>query len=363
MQNSRAALRWPTSSRLVLLPFCLALAVGCSREQPAVADAPPAASVPAKVAATPALPKADGAAAMPERMDCTGAGSIRFALDFNAGEARAFEYAGGNPADRSIVCRYIASEGDETSTWNRGADGSTTVDIKESSNNGPARFVLVPSESGWRVQVVTSTPTGSCLSTPPPDMMLLSGQPGAECTLTAQGGIAASIKAQQERMGELCRTSRVDVAQAPSQTVDPAEVFRELPAEIISMSPEFRNATLAGSDRLQKLDATTGFLSVDRGASADSAAADATGYVMGTFRDRSGRTVVAIIANALDGVHQGIWRADERGWEPVGCDLIENYRSDHQYFPVAGGKSLEVYDAFGQVEGHLTWNGERFVDS
>ncbi len=363
MENPRNTPSWIKASGLALLPVSIALVVGCSREPTPVAQPEATASPPAAIAAQPAPATTAPGAALPDRMDCMGAGGVRFALDFNAGEARAFEYASSNPADRSIVCRFIASEGDENSKWTRGADGSTTVDIKESSNNGPARFVLARSDQDWRVQIVTTSPVGTCLSTPPPDLMVLSGKPGEECTLTAQGGIAASLKAQEARLTELCRTSRVDVAQAPLQSVDPAAVFRELPAGIVDMSHEVRDAILSGSDRLQKIDAGTGFLSIDRATGADVSVADASGYVMGTFRDSSGRTLVAIVANALDGVHQGIWRADERGWEPVGCDLIENYRSDHQYFPVSGGKSLEIYDANGQVEGHLTWNGERFVPS
>ena len=118
-----------------LTPLVLVIAAACSREPAPVASPAPK---PAVVAAIPA-PATPAIAGLPaDRMDCMGAGGIRFALDFNAAAPRAFEYASSNPADRSIVCRYLASDGDATSTWQRAADGKLTVELKEGATSGPA---------------------------------------------------------------------------------------------------------------------------------------------------------------------------------------------------------------------------------
>lgn len=341
-----------------LSPLVLVIAAACSRE-----PAPAAKAAPKPRAVAAAAPATSAVAGLPaDRMDCVGAGGIRFALDFNAAEPRAFEYASSNPADRSIVCRYLSSEGDATSTWQRAADGNLTVELKEGATSGPARFILVPDAGGWRVQIVAEPKAGACFSTPPPNLMVLTGRPGQECTLTAQGGIAASANAAVERQQAACAAQRIDVALAPSQSQDPAAIFRELPEGIIGMSQERRELVLAtGSDRLQQLDPAAGFLSIEREMKAFDDRDDADGYSIGTFRDGSGRTVVAVLTSGLIGMKQGIWRADARGWEKVGCELIDDYRVDHQYAPVATGRALDVYDPNGQLTGRLTWNGEKFV--
>ncbi len=283
-------------------------------------------------------------------------------MDFNAGQPRAFEYASSNPADRSMICRYLASEGDATSTWQRSPDGQLNVELKEGATSGPARFIFAPDAGGWRVQIVAAPKSGLCFNVPPPNLMVLSGRPGQECSLTAQGGIAASANAAVERQQLLCAAERVDVAVPPSQSQDPAAIFRELPAGIVGMSPERREAVLAvGSERIEQLDAGAGYLAVKRELKSFENRADADGYVIGTYRDASGRTVAAVVTNGATGVKQGLWRADAKGWEKVGCELIDDYRVDYQYMPMPGGKSLEVFDPNGQSTGRLSWNGERFV--
>ncbi len=346
-------------ARATLAPLVLVIAAACSRE-----PAPPAkvAPKPPVAAAVPA-PSTPAIASVPaDRMDCVGADGIRFALDFNAAEPRAFEYASSNPADRSIVCRYVSSDGDATSTWQRSADGKLTIDLKEGATSGPARFILAPNPDGWRAQIVAEPKSGPCFSTPPPNLLVLTGRPGQECSLTAQGGIASSANAAVERQQAFCEPERMDVAVAPSRSQDPAAIFRELPDGIIGMSPARREEVLAtGSERVEQLDAGAGYLSVKGDDKTYEDLDDSAGYRIGTFRDGSGRTVVAVISFGQMGVKQGIWRADAKGWQKVGCELVDNYQIDYRYLPVAGGKQLEVYDANGQVTGRLSWNGERFV--
>ena len=128
------------------------------------------------------------------------------------------------------------------------------------------------------------------------------------------------------------------------------------------MSRAQREAVLAtGSARLEQLDPGAGFLAVKRELRSFDHPEDAEGYTLGTFADSSGRTVVAVVTMGLRGVKQGIWRTDNKGWEKVGCELIDDYRFDHQYIPVAAGKALDVFDPNGQPAGRLTWNGDRFV--
>ncbi len=356
IQNSRRYSRAMPS--LAFAPLAALIAIGCSRE-PAPMAAPAATPAP-KVAApevVPPVPVTDA-----NRMDCMGADGIRFALDFNADQPRAFEYASSNPADRSVICRYLASDGDATSSWARGTDGSVTVELKDGATSGPAKFIMAPNANGWRVQIVTETRSGNCASTPPPNLMELTGRPGQECTLTAQGGIAASANIPIQRQSAVCAAMRFDVVGTPPSTRDPAVLFRELPEGIIGMSGAQREAVLAtGSERLQSLDPAAGFLEVKRELRTFDHRADADGYTLGTFADSSGRTVVAVVTLGVRGVSQGIWRSDARGWERVGCELIDGYRFDHQYFPVAAGKALEVFNPNGERAGRLTWNGDRFV--
>lgn len=343
---------------LAIAPLAALIAVACSRE-PA-----PKTQAPAKPAATASAPVAAPQAVVTDvnRMDCMGADGIRFALDFDAGKPHAFEYASSNPADRSIICRYVASEGDATSTWQREADGRLTVELKQGANSGPAKFILAPNDKGWRVQIVAESTTGGCASAAPPNLMELTGRPGQECSLTAQGGVAASANVAVERQKALCESARFDVVGAPPKTRDPAQLFRELPEGIVGMSRAQREAVLAtGSERLEHLDPDAGFLSVKRELKSFDHREDAEGYTLSTFVDGSGRTVVALVTMGLTGVKQGIWRTDAKGWERVGCELIDDYRVDYQYFPVAAGKALDVFDPNGQPAGHLTWNGERFT--
>ncbi len=343
--------------RLSLLTLACAMALGCSRDpEPApvaatTADASPASPAPAAVAVAPDA----------NRMDCMGANGIRMAIDFNGTDPRAFEYASSNPADRSIICRYVASEGDATSTWERAADGTLSVSMAEDTPGGAAKFVIAPNAEGWRVQIVATATTGPCYSTQPPDIMDLAGRPGQECSLTAQGGIAAAANAPLERQQAFCAPKRFDVAQAPSQSQDPAAVFRELPEGIVGMSAARREEILAGGERLEQLDPGTGFLGIERRMATLEHRADADGYRIGTFRDSSGRTVVAVLTMGVNDDEQGIWRADAKGWERVGCELIDDYLADHQYVPVAAGKALEVFDPYGQSKGELRWDGDRFV--
>ncbi|MEO6064545.1 MAG: hypothetical protein ABIP49_02020 [Lysobacterales bacterium] len=361
MPNLQSLLGQPVLAKVALAPLVLVVAVACSRDPAPPAKVVPKSPVAAVVpsSATPAIPGLPA-----DRMDCTGADGIRLALDFNAAEPRAFEYASSNPADRSIVCRYLASNGDATSTWQRAADGKLTIDLKEGATSGPARFILAPNPDGWRAQIVAEPKSGPCFSTPPPNLLVLSGRPGQECSLTAQGGIAAVANAAVERQQAFCEPSRMDVALVPSQSQDPAAIFRELPEGIIGMSPARREEVLAmGSDRVEQLDSGAGYLSVKSDTKTYEDIDDTNGYRLGTFRDGSGRTVVAVISFGQTGVQQGIWRADAKGWQKVGCELVDDYRIDYRYLPVAGGKQLEVYDPNGQVTGRLSWNGERFVAS
>lgn len=338
----------------------LAIVAACSREP--APEVPPSSKPAAPAVAAPAAPPTAASPVAADRMDCMGAGGIRFALDFDAGQPRAFEYASSNPADRSMICRYLASEGDATSTWRRSTDGGIDVELKEGATSGPARFIFAPDAGGWRVQIVAEPKSGKCYNTPPPNLMVLAGRPGQECSLTAQGGIAAASNALAERQKSFCDAERFDVAVPPSQSQDPAAVFRELPAGIVGMTPERREAILApGSDRVEQLDAGAGYLSVKRELRSFDHRADADGYIIGTYRDATGRTVAAIVTNGPTGVTQGLWRADAKGWSKVGCELIDDYRIDFQYMPLPGGKSLEVFDPNGQPAGRLAWNGERFV--
>ncbi len=352
--------RRPSHAPAVLAWLPLALLAACSREPAPEAAAPPPSPAPV-VAATPAPPPTQGAPS--NRMDCMGAGGIRFALDFSAGAPNAFEYASSNPADRSIICRYIASEGDATSTWQRADDGSLTVEIRDASTAGAARFALAPEAGGWRVQIVAEPKMGQCFRTPPPNLMILTGRPGQECSLTARGGIASSANEADARQLSACAPERIEVAIAPSRSKDPAALFRELPEGIIGMSLERREAVLAaGGARLQQLDPAAGFLSIERELRSFEDPDDADGYLIGTFHDSSGRTVVAVSTISATAAKQGIWRSDATGWQKVGCDLIDDYRADHQYIPVASGNALDVYNEAGQLKVRLNWNGDRFVE-
>jgi len=354
-QNSRrSAPRLPSLAIAVLAAM---VAIACSR------DPAPKIQTPVKPPATVTPPVAAPQATVDaNRMDCMGADGIRFALDFNAAQPRAFEYASSNPADRSVICRYLASDGDATSMWRREADGRLIVELKQDATSGPAKFIMAPNATGWRVQIVTETTSGGCASTPPPNLIELTGRPGQECTLTAQGGIAASANVPIERQKAVCEPARFDVVGTPPDTRDPALLFREMPEGIVGMSRERRESVLAtGSERLEQLDPGAGFMVVKRELKSFDHREDAEGYTFGTFADSSGRTVVAVVTLGLVGVKQGIWRSDGKGWERVGCELIDGYRFDHQYFPVAEGKALQVFDPNGQRAGRLSWNGDRFV--